>query len=322
MLAEEVKELVATGEGPKVEFVTLTGGRLVDSLFNTVSAFSNCDGGHILIGVADDGTIDGVAPAASEGLRGRFANRVSNSQSVSPPLSLSLEEVDIDGKLVLSVYVPSNPQPVRFKTKTFERNEDANVEITGNPDKMAALYQRKFGLSRPGKSARNVAGKLAWAAIGAIIGVILTMFVTPHFERPQLYFFEGEDVPHKATESIGYENGTIETTESESYHPDVYIWNRGKTVVRAVGITLRFSDGTEASSNCTGDYPTLSEGDVSRMIVGYGGARRQITSLVVDSADGESYEAKRESDASEQELAYASAKGYSPYNNMIVCEVN
>ena len=39
-------------------------GDLPRSLFETVCAFLNLDGGLIVLGVADDGTITGVAPAA------------------------------------------------------------------------------------------------------------------------------------------------------------------------------------------------------------------------------------------------------------------
>ncbi|MDR1264341.1 MAG: putative DNA binding domain-containing protein [Propionibacteriaceae bacterium] len=146
MLAEKVKELIAGGESQTVEFKSVSAGVLGDSLFDTVSAFSNRHGGHILIGVADDGTISGVNPNACEGLRRNFANRVSNPEVVFPPLSLSLEGVEVDGKLVLSLYVPPHSHPVRFKSRTFDRAEDADVDITNNAPLMAALYQRKSAL--------------------------------------------------------------------------------------------------------------------------------------------------------------------------------
>ncbi|MDR2975315.1 MAG: hypothetical protein LBV00_11510 [Propionibacteriaceae bacterium] len=60
-----------------------------------------------------------------------------------PPLSLALEEVKVGGKLVLSVYMPPHCQPVRFKSRTFDRAEDGDVNITNNAHLMAALYQRK-----------------------------------------------------------------------------------------------------------------------------------------------------------------------------------
>jgi ATP-dependent DNA helicase RecG len=146
VLAEKVKALVAGGESQTVEFKSLSAGQLGDSLFDTVSAFANRYGGYILVGVADDGTISGVNPNACEGLRRNFVNRVSNPEVVFPPLSLSLEEIEIDGKLVLGLYVPPHSQPVRFKSSTFDRAEDGDVDITNNAHLMAALYQRKSAL--------------------------------------------------------------------------------------------------------------------------------------------------------------------------------
>jgi len=108
-------------------------------------AFSNRYGGHILIGVGDDGTVIGVNPATSEGLRRNFANRISNPQVVFPPLYLVLEEARVDGKLVLSLYVPQHSQPVRFGSSTFDRVGDGDVDITNNLHLMEALYQRKPG---------------------------------------------------------------------------------------------------------------------------------------------------------------------------------
>ena len=78
MIAEQARALLAQGEELMVEFKSIQAGKLGDSLFETVSAFSNRHGGHILIGVADDGTVIGIKPNASEGLRRNFANRISN----------------------------------------------------------------------------------------------------------------------------------------------------------------------------------------------------------------------------------------------------
>ncbi|MDR0960104.1 MAG: ATP-binding protein [Propionibacteriaceae bacterium] len=106
MISDKAKELIAGGEGQTVEFKSISGGQLGDSLFETISAFSNRYGGHILIGVADDGSVLGINPNASEDLRRNFSKRVSNPEVMLPPVCLGLKEIDIDGKLILSLYVP------------------------------------------------------------------------------------------------------------------------------------------------------------------------------------------------------------------------
>jgi len=146
MLAGKARELITGGEGLTVEFKTLSDGQLGNSLFETVSAFSNRYGGYVLVGVRDDGIITGISPNASEGLRRNFANRISNPQVMFPPLYLSFDEIQIDNKLVLSLYVPPHSQPVRFGSRTYDRAEDGDIDITNNLHLMTALYQRKSSL--------------------------------------------------------------------------------------------------------------------------------------------------------------------------------
>jgi ATP-dependent DNA helicase RecG len=51
MQADKVKELIAGGETLTVEFKGIASGKLGSSVFETVAAFSNRYGGHILMGV-------------------------------------------------------------------------------------------------------------------------------------------------------------------------------------------------------------------------------------------------------------------------------
>ena len=143
MIVDQARALLAQGEGLMVEFKSIQAGKLGNSVFETVSAFSNRYGGHILMGVADDGTVQGIPANQVDGLKRNFAKMVSNPEVVHPPLSLPLEEVTVDGKLILALYVPAHSQPVRFGPKTFDRAEDGDTNITDNAHLMAALYQRK-----------------------------------------------------------------------------------------------------------------------------------------------------------------------------------
>ncbi len=68
------------GEGLHREFKE-AGGQLPRSLFETVCAFLNTDGGTILLGVADDGTVTGIEPDAVRECRcnGNLWRRPANS---------------------------------------------------------------------------------------------------------------------------------------------------------------------------------------------------------------------------------------------------
>lgn len=60
MTTEQVKQLIAKGgEGIEVEFKE-SYNSLARSIYETICAFLNRRGGHILLGVKDDKTITGV----------------------------------------------------------------------------------------------------------------------------------------------------------------------------------------------------------------------------------------------------------------------
>jgi len=59
MTYEEIKNIISQGEGMNIEFKKSTTD-ITKDVYETVCAFSNREGGHILVGVKDDGTVIGV----------------------------------------------------------------------------------------------------------------------------------------------------------------------------------------------------------------------------------------------------------------------
>ncbi len=64
MTAIGIRKLIAQGEGINLEFKAAKS-ELPKNIYETVCAFLNRDGGHILLGVEDDGTIQGSHHKAS-----------------------------------------------------------------------------------------------------------------------------------------------------------------------------------------------------------------------------------------------------------------
>jgi ATP-dependent DNA helicase RecG len=116
---------------------------LTNSVFETVSAFSNRYGGYILLGVEDDAAISGVNSNAVQSVKKNFTNTLNNTQRFAPTLFLALEEAEIDGKIVLWCYVPANSQVVMFGGKIYDRAEDGDMDITRNSAMVAQIHQRK-----------------------------------------------------------------------------------------------------------------------------------------------------------------------------------
>lgn len=91
------------------------------------------------MGVADSGEIIGVNPNAVKDMRKNFSNMLNNPQKISPTLYPSAEEVDIDGKIVLYVYVPRSSQVHTCNKITYDRIGDADINISNNTTQMSEL---------------------------------------------------------------------------------------------------------------------------------------------------------------------------------------
>ena len=142
MTLERIQKLLTDGESLTVEFKKCQN-ELSNSVFETVCSFSNRYGGHMLLGVDDNGDVLGVNPAAAHAIKKNFVNMVSNPQKISPPLLLELEDIEVDDKLVLYVYIPSSSQVQLCANKIYDRSGDADIDITKSTNLAADLYGRK-----------------------------------------------------------------------------------------------------------------------------------------------------------------------------------
>ena len=85
MTIDQINKLLSTGESLTVEYKECTNA-LSNSVFETVCSFSNRYGGHMFLGVNDDGKVLGVNPAAVQGMMKNFVNNLNNPTKISPSL--------------------------------------------------------------------------------------------------------------------------------------------------------------------------------------------------------------------------------------------
>ena len=114
------------------------------SLFETVCAFLNRDGGVILLGVNDRGEVVGVEPSAVERLTAEIVTLSNNPQKLDPPQLLAPERVDYEGKTVLVLQVPASPQAHRSAGVVYDRGHDGDFRVQ-EPVRIAAIVNRKQG---------------------------------------------------------------------------------------------------------------------------------------------------------------------------------
>jgi len=116
-LATQVKEFVAQGEGPAIEFKQEPPENpdQKDRVLKTVAAFANGAGGVILLGVGDDtGDIVGIS---GQRKAGRTVNQEKDRLTdmirriVTPEPNCRVEHCEVDGKAVILIYVERGSLP-------------------------------------------------------------------------------------------------------------------------------------------------------------------------------------------------------------------
>ncbi|MDR1687987.1 MAG: putative DNA binding domain-containing protein [Clostridiales bacterium] len=144
MTSGQIRKLLVGGEGLTVEFKECVN-ELSNTVFETVCSFSNRYGGHLLLGVRDDGEVIGVNPKAIQQMKRNFVNMLNNPQKTSPSLFFTLEEAEYERKHLLHAYIPVSSQIQSCSGKIYDRGEDGDFDITNSTDLVAQLAVRKSG---------------------------------------------------------------------------------------------------------------------------------------------------------------------------------
>lgn len=145
MTIEKLEELLQAEEGFTVEYKECVNG-LNSSVFETVCSFSNRYGGYMLLGVQEvnrKGVVIGVNPNCVTDIKKNFVNVLNNPNKIHPSLYLNLEEIEYEGKIVLWVYVPVSSQIQFCNNRIYDRNEDADQDVSTSAELVANISSRK-----------------------------------------------------------------------------------------------------------------------------------------------------------------------------------
>ena len=142
MTHEKMREMLSKDEKITIEYKECAN-QIHDSVYETVSAFSNRYGGYIIMGVKDGGIPIGVNRNAVKDLKKNFVNQLNNPNKMSPTLYLSIEEFEYEGMLLLYTYVPPTSTVEKCSGRVYDRNEEGDMDITDFPIQMENLYARK-----------------------------------------------------------------------------------------------------------------------------------------------------------------------------------
>ncbi len=144
IIPAELRNLIDGGEGITVEFKE-SHADITKDVYETVCSFSNRDGGHIFLGVKNNGKIIGIQEDKTDKIKRQFVTTINNGSKMYPPLYLTPISYEADGKQILYIRVPASQEVVRCSGRIWDRNDDADIDITNHSDEVYRLYARKNG---------------------------------------------------------------------------------------------------------------------------------------------------------------------------------
>ncbi|MBI4981505.1 putative DNA binding domain-containing protein [Candidatus Woesearchaeota archaeon] len=142
MLKNKIVKIIKGGEGPCTEFKECKT-EINKSVYETVCAFLNRNGGELLLGVNDSGEITGIDKDYIGQIKKDFVTAINNPQKITPAVYFSIEQVQIQNKQILYFYVPESSQVHKCNGKIYDRNEDGDIDITNNQTLVTSLYTKK-----------------------------------------------------------------------------------------------------------------------------------------------------------------------------------
>lgn len=142
MTIKQLTALIHQGEGTKIEFKT-SKEALNQDAFDSICGFLNRNGGHLILGVKDNGEIQGVNEDKVSRIIDTIITNANNPQKLDPPYYLSPKVIKTNNKQIISVYVPESSQVHKTAGRIFDRNEDGDYDITRQQNSVAQLYLRK-----------------------------------------------------------------------------------------------------------------------------------------------------------------------------------
>lgn len=132
---EDIKKLVRLGEGFTTEFKVSLPSKIKD-VAEEVCAFANASGGVVLIGVDDTDAIVGVTIDNSK--RSSLQNGL---REISPPLTCEFYFVDVDGKNIAVIEVPTGTNKPYTLSGVIYQRQGANSQKITAADEIRSFYQ-------------------------------------------------------------------------------------------------------------------------------------------------------------------------------------
>ena len=87
--------------------------------------------------------IEGVNPDKIDKMLKDFTTVINNSNKVNPPMYLTPEVYEIDGKKIIYIRIPEGTQLRRLNGRIWDRTHEGDIDITDNAELVYKMYARK-----------------------------------------------------------------------------------------------------------------------------------------------------------------------------------
>ena len=133
MTLQELQHIITLNESETLDFKRLWK----DDFFKTICAFSNGNGGMLLLGVDDNKTIKGVKEPIK--LLESLPNKINNNLGIIP----QIEEIVIDNKSIICIDVKKSYVPVSYHGSFYTRSGSVTLQLKGS--ELTHFLLKKYG---------------------------------------------------------------------------------------------------------------------------------------------------------------------------------
>lgn len=142
MTINDIRRIISQGEGVVIEFKDATGG-VPSSFYESAVSMSNTDGGVILLGVDDDRTIMGLTVEDCKQMQTDLVTALNESDCVWPSIFVQPFTVTLPEGAILVCQLTASSQVHEYKGDIYVREDEADICITDNQQRIGDLYLRK-----------------------------------------------------------------------------------------------------------------------------------------------------------------------------------
>jgi len=142
MTIDDFNKLLSTGENIRIEYKE-TSDAVPSTFYETVASFSNTDGGTILLGVTDEGSVSGINPASEIKIKKDIITALNSPDCINPPVFIEPFSISHPDGLVMVVQIPVSSQVHKYHDRIFRRSFESDLDITEDQVQVSDMFLRK-----------------------------------------------------------------------------------------------------------------------------------------------------------------------------------